>query len=211
VAKRDVRLMRLVQSANALQQEAVSTLGKLEVRRRDEKERLGIRGEPLAAAVTTLELAQQGIEPHQVSIRAAIVPDPQRQQGQHVHEVVIDEDREHRAIRRAIAPLLHYVIEHIDGDDVLIDVIGFAIPVVERVKSFLTRLAVEFPDVATEGDVSLSRVPRVGLHAFTKPQQRFPEVLRPREIRENLLASGSREGGLEEQASSNAEGIPAGC
>ena len=62
--------------------------------------RLGVVAEPLPAAAGALHLGEQRVEPAQVVVGRAVVPHPQRQQRQQVHQVVVEQDGNRDRVRR---------------------------------------------------------------------------------------------------------------
>src|SRR5207237_8952557 len=125
----------------------------LEGRRGDQHQRLRVVGESLAAAVRTLQIAEQLVDDVEIVVRVPAVPDAQREQPEEIHEVVIEDDRKNRAIHRLSASLVRDVIEDVDRYRILIDYVGFAVPVVQGVKTVLSGEAVVAFAEAVERDL----------------------------------------------------------
>ena len=200
VRERDAHAVGGVQRPDTLQQRCVSALDDLEVRRRDQDQRLRIVHEPLAAAIGPLQLGEQTVQPFEVRVRIAVVPDPQREQGQQVQEVVVQQDRERGGVRRLRAAFRDQIVENVDGDDVVVDVVGLAVPVVQDVEAVLARPAVVLADGPVQIDLLRAGLPRVGAHARPQPPQRLCEILRRRNALEDVATSAASQGRFDQCA-----------
>src|ERR1019366_1230126 len=108
--------------------------------------------EPLTAAVRSLQSAQEQIQPIEVDVRISVVPDAQREQGEQVEKVVVEQDREHGGVDRAGASQLHHIVQDVNGDGIGEDAVGFAVPIVQHVKAVAARLLVVRLDDGGEVD-----------------------------------------------------------
>ena len=160
----DLELVALVQRPHAREQLVVAPLVGLEMRGADQQQRRGISGKLLAAAVGPLQLGEQRIDAREIFIGVALIPDPHRQQGEHVHEVVVEENRQLDAAGRFGAALLGQKVQHVDRDDVGIGLLRHAVPVVQDVKPFGAGAAVVGADRAIEKDLVAAGAKPVGAH-----------------------------------------------
>ena len=162
VIERDRRPVIGVEAAHLLEQRAVAALLELEVRRRQQQQRAGVIDKEMAAALVALQGIDQAIEAFQVLVGIPLVPDAQRHEREHVKEVVVEEDGDGRAACGLDAGS-DRIVEHVHGDDVGVDVIGDAVPVVQRVKTVGAAETIELRHERHE---------RVRLHHLAQPPDR---------------------------------------
>src|SRR5204863_5764880 len=113
VTERDVPPVDLVQRPHLLQQLVVRAVVELVVRRGNEQQCLRIGGELVAAAARTLQAVEQPGDAIQVRIGTAFVPHLQRQQGEEVQKVVVEENRERRHVARLFSSPIDQEIENV--------------------------------------------------------------------------------------------------
>ncbi len=147
------------------------------VRRGDERQPLGVVAETLAAAAGPLHPGQQRLHQVEMLTGLVLVPRPQRQQREQVHQVVVEQDGEHAAVGTVLPAQADQVVEHVDRDRVVVDPVGHAVPVVERVQAFLgAGAAVVVGDGHAEIALARADVPDVRAHALSQAEQGMLEV-----------------------------------
>jgi hypothetical protein len=130
----------------------------------------------MAAAIRSLQPFEQVVHAIETRVRVAFVPDPHREQHQHVEEVVVEQDRDRGRIRRFVTPLRDQVVQNVDGDGVREDGVGSAVPVAQHVESFPGRARVVGRNDRREVGRARTRLPRVDLHCFSQAEERRPAL-----------------------------------
>src|SRR4029077_16693889 len=151
------------------QQAIVSALDRLEVRRRDENQRLRVGHEPLTAAARSLQDIEQLTDTTEVLVRAALIPHAQREEREHVDVVVVEKDRYAARVGLPLAAIALDVVEHVDGNHLADDLLRLPVPVVQRVKPFLPRAVIELRNEDVEA---------VRTQVLAQARERAPERLR---------------------------------
>ena len=105
-----------------------------------------------------------------------VVPDPQRQQGQQVHQVVIEQHGQGHRLHRGLAGVSDDEVEHVHGDRLDVHCVGHAVPVVEGVQAFGPRAGVVVGHRPPEVDRPPADVPDVLAHALAQPLQGVGQV-----------------------------------
>ena len=175
-----------------LEQRVVAMVVGFEVRSHQQIQARGAVDEALAAAGRTLQLAHEAVQPIEIRLEIAAVPDREREQREEVEEVVVHENRERDGVGIVRAAAVHEVVHDVDGDAVLVHAIRFAVPVVDQVEAERARLLVVGVDEAVQPHGTRPGRPRMGAHAVTKPMQRPGERTRAGDTGENRGPPGQR-------------------
>ncbi len=93
-----------------------------------------------------------------------------------MREVVVQHDRERCTIDRIAAPLLANVVQDVDGNGVLVHLVGDPVPIVQHVKAFAPRKAIVRLHECVEGEAPAADEPHVGSHRVAQTQERLAEV-----------------------------------
>ncbi len=168
VTKRDFELMRRVQGAHTRQQRVVAVISELVVRTGQQEERLGVVHEPLTAAARTGELANHRIEPVEVGVRVAVVPDRQRHERQHIEQVVVEQDGRRGRVVVVLAALHAEEMQDVHRNDVFVDAVGFAVPIVQQVKPAFARALIVLGDEPPEPNLPWTHLPDMRAHALAE-------------------------------------------
>ena len=193
VPERDVGLMPVVERPHVVEQDGIAPFVHLVMRGRNQQQRLRVHRKRLTAAVGPLEQVQQLVHTVHVRVGVALVPHANRQQRQHVHEVVIEQHCQRRGAHRFLTAPVYQVVQHVYRNRVVVDPIGNAVPVVHDVKADLTRLAIELLDGAREVELALIDGPNVRSHRFAQPQQGLTQGLGPGRLGDDIAAMRSVE------------------
>ena len=196
MAQADSELMLLVERADLREQLAVAPLFRLKVRRADQHQRLGVGGKLLAAAVRALQIPEHGIQPLEILVGIAIVPNAQGEQRDDVHEVVVEHNRELELARRVRAALFREEVQHIDRDDVGVGLLRDPVPVVHDVETVGAGAAVEGRDGALEKNLLAGGAKTMRAQSIAQPRQRCTECLAA-EAGDNLAPGGAAQGGFD--------------
>ena len=178
VHHREGRSMHSVQRARALEQPIVGARVKLEMRRGNQEQCGCIRGKSLAAATGPLQTSEKLIHFVEIVVGAPFVPDPQREEREQIHEVVVEGHRQDGTIGRLGASFIDHEVEHVDRDHVCVDDVSLAVPVVECVKTVTAGLSVVSGHEPIQLNLGRGGLPDVGPHAVAQPYQRVAKVLR---------------------------------
>ena len=141
-------------------------------------------------------------------IRVAFVPDSQRQQRQKMHEIVVNENRERSCVWRIRTAPPDQKVQDVERDRVPVDLVGFAIPVVQYVKIVLTGGAVAGANDSAQIDLPAACIPDVRAHAVAQPQRRAAKVGRSRHVGHDLLAGAASKKGLYRRARARKADVP---
>ena len=200
VTEADLELVALVQRPHAREQLVVAPLVGLEMRGADQHQRRGIGGKLLAAAIGTLQLGKQRIDAREIFIGVALVPDAHGEECEHVHEVIVEENRQLDAAGRLGAALLGEKLQHVDRDDVGIGLLPNAVPVVQDVKPFGASAAIVGADRAVEKDLVAAGAKLVGTHRVAEQREGGAKRFRRGALVDDVLPRRSPQGALEDGA-----------
>src|SRR5262249_16629639 len=115
----------------------------LKVRGGNENQRLCVVCECLAAALRPLQVSEQFAQSIQIAAGVAVTPHADRKKRQNVGKIVIEQDGRYRSWGQFHARRAQDEVKDIDGNDVIIESVGRAVPVMKNMEAFPRRLGLE--------------------------------------------------------------------